>query len=233
MPILKSFVLFLAIASASAVDAQDPPSTVGSDDIVVTGVRDSTIDLKRLLKAEAVFRAGRPTYAPSGTLRFQLRPTDGLVVEGIKLTLRRGDESISLPVDAEGRFTLPPMSLSGWELYHNRGKRSVFIRALVLSPGTDESNRLLGDLRLQCRVGWELTKEKFAFFVRSAFAVAGGCSSSRIAFYNVVLRPVAGARISDGVKNDTLPIGRNQSSYRAPLADRKWSNSARVQLAYR
>ena len=230
---MKTVILAVFLAATPAgVLAQDAPATSTSDEIVVTGVRESTVDLDRLLKAQAVFRANRVTFAPASSLLFQLRPKEGLVVAGMTLTLRKGERSIPVPIDAQSSFVLPDIPLDDWELVHNRGKNRITIRAVVLSPGTSEANRLLGDLRLQCRVGWELTKANTSIFGRSVFAAMGGCSSSRFAIYNVVLQPIAAAHVRHGTVTHDLPVRSDHMSYRAPLADKGLPNTAQVQLRY-
>ena len=222
----------LSLSAASVASAQGATPAPTAEDVVVTGVREGTIDLKRLLNARSVFNEGRTVFAPGSSLTFQLRRTGGLAIEGMTLTLREGERAIPVPIDEQGRFALPDPSRGTWELVHNRGKARVAVRALVLSPGATVSDRPLGDLRLQCRVSWELLKPTFSIFARTGFGALGGCSSSRFAFYFNAPRPIAAATVRIGPESLALPLGADRASFRAPLSDRALPNAARVQVRY-
>lgn len=212
-----------------AVAAQDREGGA-TDEIVVTGRREGTLDLPRLLKAQEAFRAGRPTYAPTSSLYMQLRPGPGVAIEGMTLVLRDGDRSIPVPIDAAGRFILPDVPTGGWELVHNRGMGRLAVRALVMSAGATETDRPLGDLRLQCRAGWELAKADRSFIARSGFGAMGGCSSSKFAFWFRAPRPIAGALLETDGRSRELPLRPDGSAFRAPLGDRSIPNSARIHV---
>ena len=225
--------LMLACGFASGpMSAQDAASGETTDEIVVTGTRTSTLDLQRLLKAQGIFRSGRSVFAPTSVLLFQLKPGEGIPLAGMTLELQDGREIIPVAIDGEGRFSLPDLPKGRWELVHNRGRGRMAVRALVLSAGANEADRPLGDLRLQCRVGWELKKSGYSFLARGGFDALGGCASNGIAFYFITPQPVAGATIKgkDGTQN--LPIRADRKAYRAPLGDKAFSNEARVRISY-
>ena len=224
-----AFVLGLAALPAGPAVAQEPPA---SDEIVVTGTRVSTLDLPRLLKAQAAFEAGRAKYAPTSALYFQLRPAAGVAVEGMTLALVKGDQDMIVPIDAENRFTLPRLPAGRWELVHNRGAGRIAVRALVISAGTSEADRPLGDLRLQCRAGWELAKAKFSFIERGGFSAMGGCNSGKFAFYFRTPRAIQSATLTSGAATSDLPVMADRSAYRAPLGDKALPNDARIRVRY-
>ena len=203
-----------------------------SDEIVVTGVRVSTLDLPRLRKAQDAFRAGRAAFAPTSTLYFQLRPAAGVALAGMTLALVRGDQRIVVPIDAESRFTLPDIPAGRWELEHNRGAGRIAVRALVMSAGATETERPLGDLRLQCRAGWELAKAGYSFIARSGFSVLGGCSSTKFAFAFRTPRIIRSATLSTGAKVTELPLLPDRMAVRAPLGDKALPNNAMVRVRY-
>lgn len=215
----------------AAAQAQQSDQTT-SDEVVVTGKRESALDLARLLKAREAFEAGRAAFAPTSSLYYQIRPASGVPLAGIALTLRRGDQRVAVPIDAEGRFTIPHLPQGGWTLLHNRGAGRIAVRALVISIGATESDRPLGDLRLQCRVGWELKKADYSLIARSGFGAMGGCSSSRFAFYFHVTRTIRTVSLNDGAKVRELPVTSTRSGYRAPLGDRSIPNTAMIHVRY-
>ena len=230
---LSSLLILLAlgfVCSPAPAQSGDPPTP--SDEIVVNGSRVSTLDLKRLLKAQAVFRNGRAAFAPASTLLFQLKPAAGVPLAGMTLQLRGAHETIPVAIDGEGRFSLPELPEGRWELVHNRGARRIAVRALVLSAGASEADRPLGDLRLQCRVGWELKKASYSLLARGGFTAAGGCASTHIRFSYTTPRPVASATITYNGEMRKLMIRADGGTYDAPLADGALSNGARIHLNF-
>lgn len=183
----------LALQTPPAVEAQ--ASAAPSENIVVTGVREGTVALDLILAAQRAFDAGRATFAPQGVLHFRLS------AEGcgpVRLTLRQGETSIPVALDEQGRFTLPALPAGEWELVHDRGRTPMNVRVMVYSPGTTETDRRLGDLRLQCRAGREVIKAGQSFMTRTAFGALGGCGSTKIAFYTTPSRPAASAEAVEG-----------------------------------
>lgn len=201
-----------------------------SDEIVVTGVLESTLDLPRLLKAREAFLGGRATFAPTSSLFFQLRTAAGVQLAGITLAMRSGDQRIAVPIDAEGRFTIVDIPPGHWELVHNRGAGRIAVRALVISAGATEMDRPLGDLRLQCRVGWELAKANYSFIARSGFSAMGACSSSKMAFSFHAPQAIQAVTLSNGDNVRGLLVQPGQRAYRAPLGDKVLPNTAMVHV---
>lgn len=225
----------LAFSLSARIHAQDHPAAEAaapSDEIVVTGVRESTLDLPRLLKAQDAFLAGRAAFAPTSSLYFQLRPAPGVALAGMTLFMRSGDRQLPVPIDAEGRFVLPDVSSGKWELVHNRGAGRIAVRALVISAGATEVDRPLGDLRLQCRAGWELAKANYSFVARGGFSAMGGCSSSKFAFYFHTPRPIAVAVLGDEADKQNMPVRADRSAYRAPLGDKAKPNGTMIHIRY-
>lgn len=227
-----AMVALVLATSAEAQDAVAEAEPAPSDEIVVTGVRESTIDLPRLLKAQAAFRSGRAALAPTSTLRFQLRPAPGVALAGMTLVLRAGAQRIAVPIGADGGFVLPDLPAGKWELVHNRGRGRIAVRALVISAGMTEADRRLGDLRLQCRAGWELAKAGHSIVARSGFAMMGGCASRKFAFYFHAARPIAAAALVAGGETRALPVRPDRLAYRAPLGDKGLPNDAMVHVRH-
>lgn len=224
-----TLVLGLAAGCGTPGFAQEQPA---SDEIVVTGVRESTLDLPRLLKARDAFRDGRSTFAPTSSLYFQLRPGAGVALAGMTLALVNGDLRLSVLIDDQGRFTLPDLPPGHWELVHNRGAGRIAVRALVISAGATETDRPLGDLRLQCRAGWELAKAKYSFIARGGFSAMGGCSSTKFAFFFHTPQSIHSATLSASAKTEELPVMADRSAYRAPLGDKALPNTAIIHVRY-
>lgn len=230
----RSVRLLLAVATTvslmpTASRAQEAPPMAAADEIVVTGSREGTLDLKRLLDASSAFKAGRATFAPHSVLKFQLRPASRLLVKETRLVLRgEDDRSLEVAIDEDGRFTLPDLPSGRWELVHNLGKQPISVRPLVLSPGSTEFDRPLGDLRLQCRVSWQVRKNGYSFFSRAGFGALGGCSSTRFAFVTTTPRPITAAHALTGGRTLALTVTANRVGYQAPLGDKSLPNGTRI-----
>lgn len=223
----------IILASPVIAATGRPIEQVSTDEIVVIGSRDqfrlSSKQLKRALKAYA---KGRPAYAPRSRLYFEASPGKaGRNLENVALTLRSKTRSVPVVLDAANRFALPDLAGEDWELLANRRSDSLVITPLVMSPGTDEADRLLGDLRLQCDVMWAAMDVPFV--LRAGFDAAGGCRSSRIGFYFNSRRAIADATVSDGgVVKPVSVMKTDRRSYRAPVSDKTMPNSARVRFNF-
>ena len=217
----------------AAPAVQEVHAATAGDEIVVTGRRESTFDLARLARAQATFVKHRAAYAPASVLYFEVRPSHGVILDGFKLTLRAGERTVDVPLNASHRFTLPFLPRGDWELVHNRGRKQVALRALVLSPGALETDRPLGDLRLQCRVGRSLNGNEMSFKQRLVFDVVGGCTSKRVALHFYTPRPVARAILARGDTFQDLSVDWDGRRYLVPANDTTLPNSARVRLVYR
>lgn len=218
----------VALALALPASAQQAMPTASGDEIVVTGFRSGTLDLKRLLRAQAIYRRDRATFAPSSTLLFQIRPAPPVALAGMTLRLRAGDDVLPVAIDDQGRFSLPDLPPGKWDLIHNRGTARIAVRALVLSAGATERDRPLGDLRLQCRVGWELKKSGYSLIARTGFDAIGGCASAQIAFFFETLHSISAASVSEAGHSRSLTLRDDHKAYLAPLSDHGLSNDARI-----
>jgi len=223
-----------ALALAGVAHAEDAPPPAPSDEIVVTALKGMwSLEGKRIRAAQAAFAAGQPRYAPGSRLLFQILPKGGRSLDGLTLTLRNGDDILPVEPDGEHRFALPPLDSDGWRLTANRTPAEMGVRIWVLSPGTGETDRRVGDLRLHCRVGWALIQDRFNFIQRGLFNAVGGCDSSRIMIYMGTTRPLASASVTapDG-KSRPLDVDKGLR-YRMPIADKDLPDGARVRLTFR
>ena len=100
----------------------------------------------------------------------------------------------------------------------------------VMSPGTNAADRLLGDLRLECEVGWAIARQSIA--VGQFTDVAGTCKSGQLEFYANTHRRIADARVVAGSIARPVMLSPDRYSYRLPVADRTLPNSARVRFRF-
>lgn len=237
MYVVHVILALLITSGAVLVNAQDmsPPTAAQApepeqDIVVIALATPYRIAAGPLRRAQAVYARGRAAAAPASTLYFTV---SGTPVEGLVLTLRSGDQAISLPADAAGRVVLPDLAARDWTLTANRTQGAMQLRPLVLSPGTSPTDRRLGDLRLECAVKFAIAPD-VPFPMRAIVNAAGGCRSRRIAFYFRTPQPVAAASVTaaDGTVT-ALPVRADGRSYRPPLSNGALPDSARVTIRYR
>lgn len=224
----------LATLASPAIAAAGPAIEQMSDDeIVVIGPRDQfKLASKQLKRASKAYAKGRPAYAPESRLYFVAWPGKvGPGLANLRLTLRSKTRSVPVALDAAHRFVLPDLAGEDWELVANRRSEGLKITPLVMSPGTSDADRLLGDLRLQCNVMW--AAENVPFVLRAAFDAAGGCRSSKIGFYFQSKRAITDATVSTGgVVKPVHVMKATPRFYRAPVSDKTIPNSARVRFRF-
>jgi hypothetical protein len=223
-------LLLLALPAAVAA-AQSTDADAG--EILVVGFKNPyKLTHKELGGALAAYQKGRMTYAPDSGLYFEVKSSGGETLTGLQLSLAAGDESIPVELDGQNRFVLPALPGGDWELKANRRRGGLIVKPLVLSPGTNEADRLLGDMRLQCEVTWAIERHHVSVFARGAFNAAGGCRSSKFAIYSRSERPLAGATVTSGAIMKPIQILRDRHLFRVPLHDKTLPHTARVRLQY-
>ncbi|QAY77315.1 hypothetical protein [Sphingosinicella sp. BN140058] len=222
----------IALGSGTAAAPTDQADSAESEIVIVAVKNPYRLSVKELRKALRAFRKGKPVYAPEATLLFQVKATGAKPLAGITLSLRRGADVIPLPLDPAGRFVLPDLSADDWTLVANRARAGLEVRPLVLSPGTAEGDRLLGDMRLQCLVGWAIEAQHVSIVARAAFNAAGGCFGSKFAIYGYSDRPIAAATVTSGQNVRPVQVLRDRHLYRAPLHDASLPNLARVRFRF-
>lgn len=214
--------------------AQEAPAPAPSDEIVVTAIKGMwSLEGKRIRAAQAAFAAGRDRYAPGSRLSFQITLKNARAADDLRLTLRKGDDIIPVPLDGERRFELPPLDSDEWRLIANRTPAEIGARVWVLSPGTSEGDRRLGDLRLHCRVTWALIRDRFNFLQRAGFDAIGGCDSSRLMIYTNASRPIVSASITGPDGRPRALRTENDIRYHMPIADKSLPDASRIHLVYR
>jgi len=231
----------LAMPQAAAVQAAPSPQSAPAsapadqDDIIVSAKADRfRQDARTLIVGRKTFDKGRGEFAADSTLWFHVRRRGGKQTTGdLALRLESGTQSLPLPLDEEGRFVLAPLPPGKWHITANRARRAISVYPLVMTPGTGQYDRRLGDLRLQCRVMWAMIKSEASPLALPLVALGDGigvCSTSRVGIIASVDRPLASGTLSEAAKAQPVTISPSAYGYRAPLNERSFSNDARVNL---
>lgn len=211
-------------------------STESDEDIVVIGETGKryTLSSDRLKSAVRVFNKFRPSLAPQASLQFKVAPREGTQLKSPEFWLERKGEHVALPLDTEMRFSVPQDRIlqSGWKLRSNQS-RSLTVSPIIMSPNSTKEDRRFGDMRLQCRVMWELMPE-ISGPVRIMGDAVGVCTSSKVAMIHKADKPITALRVTEKGKPDIdLPIEADGQSFRVPFHNKKIGNEARFRLTYR
>ena len=238
-----SAALFLG-ASLSPGKPLPSPTEVASpdDEVLVESSKNAfAIDSEVLRSTMAVFDSHR-SLAPEAPLvlwAIDRAPRSA----PLRLWIERGDVVEPLALGDDRLFSLPASALAdGARLRANRTKYGLYVGVRILSPGTTLRLRRMGDLRLQCRVGFALHPDEIARYLprrkRPIYAEEGGaCDSADIPYFPATERvpvrtaEIRGVGVRRSIKVDTT--GPNAWAYRAPLHDRSIGDDALIELTFK
>lgn len=241
-PVLLAALLAItgcpAALAKQADTAQDDIGDSGNADygaIVVTANQDGKhivrgSDIEEMVEA---FNKWRPEYAPNGLLYLQFRPAKDQQIDNVEGQLRRDNEVIDLVFNERGLAFIPVERLGDgkWELSFNQVKGKLRIFPTILSPGTDEENRRIGDMRLQCRVFWGYYNNRVNIVFRGLFDLVGGCTTKRVGAYHPVEKEIETA-IIDGKSEPQKLLEPDKKAYLVPLSDKEIDNDAMLRITY-
>ncbi len=242
-PLLAPMLVQLLLLAPAAAMAQAPAPEAGTQapaqapddgEILVVGDngRSYRLSADQLRDMARAWRQHRPAFAPAADLTFKVEPRGDAALDGLALILSNEDdgEALEIALDADRLIRLPVerMVEGKWRLRANRPRAGINLRPRVFSPGTDDRNRRLGDMRLQCRVWWAFANNDLPIWVRAGGNLIGLCNSSRVALFATPEVSFSTARMMPG--DLPVEIGGDRKSVRWPLHDRTMSNDARMVL---
>ena len=127
---------------------------------------------------------------------------------------------------------LPKLSGANWALVGDCYRGALAVRPLVMSSGTSASDRRLGDLRLQCEVGWRIAEATIAAVPGTFVAAPAACKSSDAALYAASHRAVLGGSVVHKATSRPVTVAGDGFGYRVPLHDKALPDAARVRLRF-
>lgn len=258
-PIILS--LPAALLLLAAVSPPCPAQTGAPATVTVHDTRDPVDKSYRKMIAGMDRYDRERALAPSAQLRFRLLPRSKNVdMHGLTMKIVGDTFTLPVPLAADNSFTLPRDARALREdaaLVANRKTDSLTWRVAVETPGLPAGTRRLGDLRLECLAGMDsgLISNDPALLgwitglLRDTNRVCGQPDGDYLFFAD---RPVFGVTLHDGEKRQALPLsmlyagGRLSeadlrycdcqvlldSSYYAPLWDRRWSDDTLLEFDY-
>jgi hypothetical protein len=189
---------------------------------------------RQLLPALRAYRKGRGARAPGSTLFFETDPAAARGgVTPAMLRIHSGGTTRPVPADSAGRFVLPADLPADLQITGPCHDGTLAISPLVMSPGTQPADRRLGDLRLQCAVGWAMAEQALAQTTGVFMRVLGECAGSRNAIDTNSARPIAEASIAHGSLTRPVRVEDGGLRYSVPLGDKRLPDAARVRFRFR
>lgn len=237
---MKLTTLFLLglLATGAIAHAQNieptPPTSDTVQVVEVSGMKNPELKpYRQMLKGIDAFEKFH-SLAPAAFLKFQLI-SDTKEVAFDKVTLRiSGDATdVALLVGLDGTFVLPRIASAAAEnaaLVSNMPKGLLRWRGDVHSPDVPANTRRIGDLRLECEVGWAVNREDMSFVARNSLSALGGlCHSKMIGLRSPAPRPLASVTLVSGQRKLALQIEPGTKRiFFPPLADTSWDDDSLI-----
>jgi len=228
----------LCCGPAAALPGVDEPATVH-----VNAMRNPEIKKYKAILAGLDSFDKHHALAPNvPELRFRIQPRRGAgLPEQATVRLEgRHDFVLPLAIDAANRFTVPRSEAAldaDGELVLNQKRRLYQIMPEVRTPGLPDNVRRLGDLRLECKVLIDITKEEMPLFwvltLNGVLMTRDWCSFFSEREHNAPFgfkagAPVLAAVLHDGNRSKSLETENDE--FRVGLGDAEWSDDALVEL---
>jgi hypothetical protein len=262
--VLCAMTLACGLASARQVPEAEPQAG-GAPAITVHGVK-SPVDKSyaKILQGLEVFERLHQ-LAPNAALRYKLLPRNAdTKMDGIEVKIVGDSVTIPVAVAADHTFSLERNEKALDEYASvtlNRKEGSMTWRAEVRTPGLASNARRLGDLRLECQVGFaaglisnigpilgparELT----------SIVLGDPCGRANSPYVYFSDRPLFGVTLRDGKRLEVLSVDEMYANisymprtklelslcdcralidrtYRVPLGDASWSDDTLVEFEY-
>ena len=245
---------------AASQAASRPEATLAK--VEVQGESTAQRELKTLgtlYEARELFEKHRQ-LAPQAELKFKVYArTQAEHQQKINLALVTRQGRVPVPLDAEDNFVIDP----AWNRYPDATELKsklldgrVTWRADIRTPGLPPNERRLGDLRLQCKVGFEsgvARGDKIGFIgsmVRAMLSVPDSCDNTFSSGSSFADKAIFAVTLVDGERRMTLSNamlhGLKEGSgaqydwgfllrermFRLPMGDKRWSDDTRVVMEF-
>lgn len=234
----SGLLLASSIAFAQEAASLDVPDAEVAQVVEVAGVKNPELkSYRRMLKGLDAFEEHRK-YAPAAALKFKLVPNvPGDAIEGVTLRIVGDNTSENIPVEKDNTFVLPRIQAAiddKADLVSSKKKSTIRWRGDIHTPGVPANARRLGDLRMECEIGWAVNKEDLSFLVRNGLALVGGaCHVKSVQLrYQAPLNATSVTLVS-GERRLALPfLPKTKNVFAPPLADTSWDDESLVEYEF-
>jgi len=245
-----------AYAQRSAGGAKD----AGVQTITVTGFGEPVDkSYRKMISGMDLFEKNR-AMAPAASLRFKLLPRrKDTTMKLIDLEVVGETFAIPVPLAPDNTFTLERIR-KAWDddasVQANRKTLTMTWRADIRTPGLPPHTRRLGDLRLECEVGFEAGLVSNVPGIGGLFGIRRDhCNRLRPRYLFFAEKPLFGVTLTAGGRTEVLPAYMLYASaldhpmsqrelahcdcevlldraYFLPLGDRSWPDDTLVEFEY-
>ena len=253
-------VIPLSGATYAQQKAAGGAKTTGVQTITVTGFGEPVDkSYRKMIAGMDLFERNR-ALAPAASLRFKLLPrrTD-TSMKRIDLEIVGEKFAIPVPLAEDNTFTLDRIR-KAWDddasVQANRKTLTMTWRADIRTPGLPPNTRRLGDLRLECEVGFEAGLVSNVRGIGGLFGLTRNhCNRLNPRYLFFAEKPVFGVTLTAGGRTEVLPAYMLYASaldhpmsqrelahcdcevlldraYFLPLGDRSWPDDTLVELEY-
>ena len=236
---LLAVACLIACAPLSAQEDMDPPAPEQAPpQIVVSSMKDAYRTAYRNIQKALTAQHDNPQLAPLARMRWTLFARDGTPVTApLPITIVGTNGHIAVVRDSDGAFELPAAVQElgdDVELRIGAKRGNVRLVPLVETGGIDASSRRLGDLRLECEMGWRLEYDDIPFALKAAMKLMGSpCRSKNFGMPVHVRHRLKSATVMRDGQPVALKLGRRAMEFYAPLHDDTLDNDTLVTLDYR
>jgi len=171
-------------------------------------------------------------------MRFKLVPAvPDESIEGVTLRIVGDNTSENVPIERDGTFVLSRIQAAlddKADLVSSKKKSTIRWRGDINTPGVPANARRLGDLRMECEIGWAVNKEDLSFLVRNGLALAGGaCHIMSVQLrYQAPLNATSVTLVS-GDRRLALPfLPKTKNVFSPPLADTTWDDESLIEYEF-
>ena len=255
---------FLVISAGTAAYAQGKAAGGAKDAerqvITVTGYGDPVDkSYRKMISGMDLFERNR-AMAPAASLRFKVLPRrNDTNMKLIDLEVVGETFAIPVPLAQDNTFSLDRIRPAGDDdaaVQANRKTLTMTWRADIRTPGLPPHTRRLGDLRLECEVGFEAGLISNVGGIGGLFGIRRDhCNSLRPRYLFFAEKPVFGVTLTGGGRTKVLPaymlyasaldhpISKRElahcdcevlldRAYFLPLGDRSWPDDTLVEFEY-
>jgi hypothetical protein len=177
-------------------------------------------------------------------LRFRIEPRLGAPLPEQPTVRIEGAHDFVLPLalDAGNRFSVPRSEAAldaDGELVLNQKRRNYRVVPEVRTPGLPDNIRRLGDLRLECKVMFDIAKEEMPLYLvvmlNGLLMTRDWCSFFARKNYATTLSfrsgaPIVAAILTEGNRSKALET--TSEEFRVGLGDADWGDEALVELRF-
>ena len=236
---LLAVACLIACAPLSAQDAAAPaPEEQPPPQVVVSSMKDAYKTAYSNIQKALTAQHDNPQLAPQARMRWTLFARDGTPVTApAPITIVGTNGHMDVVPDSDGVFELPaavPELGDDVELRIGMKRSDVRLVPFVDTGGGDAASRRLGDLRLECEMGWRLEYDDIPFALKAAMKLMGSpCRSKNFGMPVHVRRRLKSATVMRDGQPGALKLGRRAMEFYAPLHDDTLGNDALIALDYR